>query len=231
MLLWTGAARPGEKDEARAIVMRAIKASGGEAALKKHEAATWTEKGTYYGMGDGLPYVGKLAMQLPGQFRMEVVGVFTIVVDNDKAWMNAGGETKKLEGEALKRQQHNQKAGLITSLLPLKDQAFKLAAVDSVEVDKKMAVGVKVTRKDYPEVKLYFDKESGLLVKNQLKVYSEEEQKEVTQEQYLSKYKEIDGAQVPTHIVIKRDGKLFVETDIVELKAAGKLDAKIFAMP
>jgi hypothetical protein len=230
LILFSGSARPGEKDEARAIVMRAIKASGGETALKKHESMTWTEKGTYYGMGDGLPYTGKMAVQLPGQFRMEIEGVFVIVVDNDKAWMSAGGDTKPIEGEALARQQRNQKAGLISSLLPLTDKAFTLTVIDGAEVDKKPAVGIKVTRKDYPEVKLYFDKASGLLVKNQVKVFSDEEKKDVTQEQFFSKHKEIEGAKVPMHVVIKRDGKLFVETDIMDLKV-GKLDAKTFAAP
>jgi hypothetical protein len=53
----------------------------------------------------------------------------------------------------------------------------------------------------------------------------------VTAEIYYSKYEEIDGARVPTRFVMKRDGKLYVEADVSDYKAVGKLDDAVFAKP
>src|SRR5205807_2708706 len=69
------------EDDARAIVNKAIQAAGGEKKLAKHNAVTMKEKGTYYGMGEGLPYTGNYSFQWPNQFRMEIEGVFLIVVN------------------------------------------------------------------------------------------------------------------------------------------------------
>ena len=55
----------------KAIIERAVKAQGGEDKLARFNAYTYTEKGKYYGMGDGIDYVGKYAVQLPDQFKME----------------------------------------------------------------------------------------------------------------------------------------------------------------
>jgi hypothetical protein len=90
---------------------------------------------------------------------------------------------------------------------------------------------VQVTRKDYPTVKLYFDTKSGHLVKSQFKTKSQEQKyKEVMAEFQFSDFKTVDGVTMPHHFVLKHDGKLFVEANVTELKAA-KLDAKTFAKP
>jgi len=231
-LTWSvGLVRSGDKSEPHAVVAKAIKAVGGEDKLKKHNAQTWREKGTYYGMGDGIPYTGKYAVQWPDQFRMEIEGVFIIVLTKDKAWVSANGETKELTPEEFANQRKAHLAGWVTTLLPLKDKSFALAALGKAEVDKKPAVGVKVTRKDIPDVSLYFDQDSGVLVKSTFKVFSDEQKKEVKQDIYYQNYREVEGAKVPGRIVIHRDGKRFVEADNSDLKAAGKLDDKIFSKP
>lgn len=226
------AARSGDGDKAREIVAKAIKASGGEKNLMKHNAVTWKEKGTYYGMGEGIPYTGSYAVQWPGQFRMDIEGVFTIVLDGDKGWMSAGGETKEMSKDELAVQTTARKAGWITMLTPLSDKAFQLTALGDVQIDKQAAAGVKVTRNDYPEVKLYFDKKSGLLIKSEYRNRSPEQAfKEITQEAFYHDHRAVDGAQVPRKMVLKHDGKLFVEAENTDYQAHGKLDAKRFAKP
>src|SRR6516162_5757230 len=64
LLLGSGALlRSGEGEDGRAIVAKAIKAAGGADNLAKHKSATFKGKGTYYGMGKGLPYSGNYAFQ------------------------------------------------------------------------------------------------------------------------------------------------------------------------
>src|SRR4051794_5560973 len=97
---------PGEAPNGRAIVEKAIRSVGGEANLAKHKAATWKQSGTYYGLGDGLPYTGTYSVQWPGQFRMEIENAFIAVLNKDKGWMVAGGEVKEMSKEQLAVQQH-----------------------------------------------------------------------------------------------------------------------------
>jgi hypothetical protein len=232
IVVWSGAAWSGDDADPRAIVTQAIKAMGGEKNLATHNAATWTEKGTYYGMGEGLPFTGKYAARMPDHFRMEIEGVFTIVFTGDKGWIHAGGDTKEMTEEQFAVQKNDHRAGWIATVLPLKDKAFALTALPEIKVDDQPAAGIKVARKEYPEVKLYFDKKTHLLVKSEWRTKSSEEKfKEVTAESYYSKYQEIDGAQVSTRMVMKRDGKPYVEADVMDYKAAGKLDDSVFAKP
>ncbi len=223
--------RPGEEADGRAIVNKAIKAAGGADKLAKHKSVTFKGKGIYYGMGKGLPYTGTYAVQWPDKFRMEIKGFYMMVLDGDKGWTKKEKETKEMTKEEVAQEQSNQKAGWITTLLPLADKAFQVKAIGATKVDKQDALGVKVTRKDYPDVTLYFDKQSGLLVKSSFRFQSAaEKSKEVTQDNYYKEHREIDGVQLPSKMVIKRDDKLFVEEEISDYKA-GKLDAKIFGRP
>ncbi len=144
--------------------------------------------------------------------------------------MNFGGESKELGKDELANQIKDHKAGWICTLLPLKDKAFMLSVIGEAQVEKKPAVGVKVTRKDYPEVQLYFDKDSGRLVKSAYRSFAQDQMKEVNLEHYYKDYKEMDGAQVPARVVIKRDGELFIDATMSELKT-GKIDNKVFSKP
>lgn len=228
----SGPARSGEDKDARAIIDKAIKAVGGEAKLAKLKAMTWKEKGTYYGMGDGLPYKGIYAVQWPGQFRMEIEGVFTIVLNNDKGWTEAGGTVTEMTKEQVALQMQSQRAGWIASLVPLAEKEFKLKSLGEAQVGKKTANVVQVSHKDYPDVKLYFSKETGLLVKSEFRTKAPEMQlKEVTQSAYYSDHRDVDGLKMPFKLEVKHDDKIFVEAEMSDVKLPGKLDAKVFAKP
>jgi hypothetical protein len=225
-------ARADDQADARAIVAKAIKAAGGEEALKKHSATRSKESGTYYGMGgDGFPYTGEYAVQWPHQWRMDIAGVFMIGLNGDKGWISANGETRDMSAEELKIQQDAHYFRWIATLLPLKDKKFKLATAGETKLSDRAAVGVRVSAEKHADISLYFDKESGLLVKTEHRAHSEEQSKEVNEETFLSDHKEIDGAQIATKIVIKRDGERYIEAETLELKAVGKLDDGVFAKP
>src|SRR5262245_917636 len=126
LFTFTALAWAGEND-ALAIVNKSIKAYGSEKALAKQKAAKLKETGTYYGMGEGLPYMGVYAYQQPGQFRMEIQDVFTLVFNKDKGWVSGGGETKDMTKEQVAIQKGEQQVREMTSLLTLRDKAFTLA--------------------------------------------------------------------------------------------------------
>lgn len=224
--------RSGDPRDPRALVEKAIEAMGPEEELKKHQAATWNEKGTYYGMDEkGAPFNGKYAVQWPDQFRMEIEGVFTMVLDGDKGWVKMGEETQEMDQKQLAAMQLTQKAGYLTTLLPLRDKAFKLSFAGEDTIYNRPAVAVLVERAGYPKVKIYFDVGTGLFMKSEFKSLSLETGKEILNENFVKNYKRIEGIRTPTTIMMKQDGKLFVEADIIDLKAAGTLDKSLFAKP
>lgn len=234
LLLASGnALQPGEPPAPRALVEKAIEAIGGHEALEKHKAAMWTEKGTYYGMGEkGLPFTGKYAVQWPDQFRMEIENVFTMVINGAKGWVKSGDKTLDMDQKQLDVMIFNHKAGYMATLLPLKDKAFQLSNAGEAKIYERPALAIKVSREGYPEVKLYFDQATGLPMKIEYRTKSPEKDfKEVTTETYYKNYKRVEGIRTPTTIIIKQDDKVFVEADITELKAVGKLEDSTFAKP
>jgi hypothetical protein len=226
------ASKADDQDQARAIVDKAIKAMGGAEKLGKFKNQTWSAKGTYYGMGDGVPFTANYAISLPDKFRFEVEGFMIVVFNGDKGWRQLMGETQEMDKEQLANQKDDLYVGQVASLLPLSDKAYTLTLLGETKVEDKPAVGVKVTHKDRPEVKLYFDKENGLLVKSEAKAKSAEEgNKEVNQESIYGNYQQVDGAWLAGKVTIIRDGKKFVEAENSDWKSAEKLDDKLFSKP
>jgi hypothetical protein len=79
-------------------------------------------------------------------------------------------------------------------------------------------------------VKLYFDKESGLLVKTESRVKDDNGQ-EVTEETLLSDYRDVQGTRQAMKQTVRRDGQPYLECEITECRLAERLDAGVFARP
>lgn len=223
---WSGGTPP-----ARAIIDKAIAAGGGEEKLAKFQTATMDEKGTFYGMGDGIEYTGKYALERPDKFRMEIQGVFIMVLNGDKGWIQSGGTTNEMKKEQIASEQFNHKAGWMMSLLPLKDKAYTLKSAGSAKVGNVETNVVVVSRKDYPTVKMYFDKKTSHLIKSEFKSKAADmEFKEVVMEYAFSDHRTVEGATMPHKFEIKRDGKKFVEAEHT-MKAVKEHPAKTFDRP
>jgi hypothetical protein len=231
-LVCIGVTRADDQKDARAIIDKAIKVSGGEKRLSQVKAETWEEKGTYYGMGDGLPYIGKYAAQWPDKFRMEIKDVFTIVLNGDKGWVSSFGNVEQMSKEQLAEQMATQYVGNVSRLITLGDKKFTLATLKDTKVGDAVAVGVKVSSKDHPDVKLFFDKESGLLIKSENMGKSEEfGDKEILQETSFANYKDFNGMKVATKLVMHYDGKKYIEAEVTKHKELDKLEASLFEAP
>ena len=133
---FTSPLKADDADQARAVIDKAIKAQGGEEKLAKFKSHTWKNKGTWYGMADGVPYTANYAVAWPDKFRFEVEGGFmTVVLDGDKGWMQAMGDTHEMSKEELAQQKEELYAGRVITLMPLKDKAFKLSLTGETKVD------------------------------------------------------------------------------------------------
>jgi hypothetical protein len=230
-----GAARAGDAAEARKVIDKAIAASGGAANLAKNKAVTWKGKGTFYGMGEGVPYVGAWSMELPTKLRMEIENVFVLVVDGDKGWTRMGDATQEMSKEQLDEQKQGLYCEWVASLLPFldKDKAkdLTLSLLPEEKVDNKPAAGVKVTQQGKRDVSLYFDKDSGLLVKSVFDVKDDASGNLVKQEAYYSNYKDVQGIKLAFKNVVKREGKPFVDGELFDYKGSEKLPENTFAKP
>lgn len=216
------------------VIEQAIKATGGAEAIAKQKAMTWEETGTYYGQGSGVPYEGKYAYQWPDKFRMEIVGVFTIVVDSDKGWVSTMGNVTELSAEQLAEQKEQLYASSVTSLVPLgenKDKQFTLTAAGEGKVGDRATVAVKVSSKGHRDITLSFDKETHLLVKFETVVKSEELGKEVDQIITMSEFKDVGGMKMATKYMVTRDGEKFVEAETTSVKFVDKHDDGTFGKP
>lgn len=233
------AVRADDAADAKAIVEKAMTARGDKPG-DKPLAQTWKEKGKFTGGGFALDYTSDWAFQGPDKYRFALVGGFgdvkiaiTAVVNGEKAWQTDGVKTEEITGEKREQTVNEVYHLWVTSLTPLVgEKGFTLATAKGKDIAGKPVAGVTVTRDKKPAMTLYFDKESGLLVKTEVTVRDEfQKWKEVPEEAFFSDYKEKDGRKVFTKMRIVRDGKPMIESTLSDQKAAEKLDAKLFEKP
>jgi hypothetical protein len=227
--------RADDAADAKATVEKGIQAAGGAELLNKFKAETIKAKGKFYGMGEGIEYTSEVNFQEPNKSRTHVDAggfQFTQIVNGDKGWIDLNGDVNEMNKEMLEEAREEQYAANVARLTPLSQEGYMLSSLGEAKVGDHAAVGVKVSHKGHRDVKLYFSKDSGLLVK------VERKGKDVmgggvefTGETLLSNYKKVEGVQVPFKTTINRDGKKYIESETQEAKLFEKLPDKLFAKP
>lgn len=237
----TAPARADEADAkaAKALVDKAIKAHGGADTLAKFPASTLKFKGSFHGMGMDLPMTGDIASVGADKMKVDLTieaGGQSIpisnVVDGDKGWVKVAGNVMDMTADQLAEAREEGHAGWLATLVPfVKGDGLTLATGGEQLVADKPALGVKVSAKGRRDVTLYFDKESGLLVKHELTVKDEGTGQEVLEETVHSGHKDVQGTKQAAKLVTKRDGKLYLQVEVTEQTMAEKLDGGTFAKP
>jgi hypothetical protein len=230
--------RAADAPDANAILDKAIKAIGGEEKLSKVKVASWKAKGTVTFGGNDNPVTTQSTMQGLDHARLELEGEFggnpfkgVTVVAGDKGWRDFGGNRMDLDKDALANEKRTIYLMWVPiTILPLKGKEFKVEAIAEENAGDKPAAGIKATGPDGKELRLYFDKESGLLAKMVAKVIGFMGD-EYTQETTFSDYQEMGGIKKATKLQSKRDGEKFIEQQITEFKVLDEVDAKTFAEP
>lgn len=220
--------------DAKAIIDKAITAFGGVDAVKKQSNSQWSDTGTYHGMGDPIQYQGKYSMSLPSKSRMEIVGVFMIIIDGDKAWMKTSDGVMELGADDVKEQKQVLHVGYITSFVPFAkgEEGYKFSLAGDADIDGEACVGVNCERDGFRSVKMEFSKKTNLLMRATYQVKaSEQGNKEVSEEAYYRNWKKEDGVMSPRKMVINRDGKKYVESEPTKIEYLETIDAGVFAKP
>jgi hypothetical protein len=237
VLSLTAASRAAD-DDAKAIIVRAIKASGGEEALTKYPAAQTRAKGKIELFG-GLEFTQESSFMLPDKFKeavdMEVMGQKVRVVsifNGSKMSIEANGMEVPVDDkikETLKGAGHMLKVARLVPLI--KEKGFELSAMGEVTVEGKPALGVRVAAKDQKDISLYFDKKTDLLVKMEHRTIDQMSGNEITEERIITEYGKTDGVPTAKKVVVNHDGKKFMEVEILETKRLEKIDDSEFAKP
>jgi hypothetical protein len=225
--------------DAKAVVDQAIKALGGADKLAKVPATTFKCKGTADLKKKG-EFTGTWSVQLPDKYHAELElseggnnESAILVVNGDNAWAHEAGRnrTEEAPADAVPMLKADFGAVLLAhTLTPLAGKEFKLSSLGEVKVNDKAAVGVKAERKDHPDLDLFFDKETHLPVKAEVRV-KEPGGEEVLHAFFFSDYKEADGLKHFAKITVHRADKEVFVMELSELKRLEKLEAKLFDKP
>jgi hypothetical protein len=226
------AAKPSE------VVARAIKAHGGLDNLKKLKASFDKSKGKVHVLGQVADFTSESSLQLPDRLRTEIQSkfgdqdfTFIQVVSGGKGWNKIGDSTTEMDKDMLAEAKEQLNAHSITHLACLVDKEYKLSPLGEVKVGDRPAIGVRVERKGYRDVSLFFDKEKSLLLKMETRTKDIMQGQEYTSTALYDDYKKVEEIMVAHKVKIERDGNPFVEAEITEAKVSEKLDDSVFEKP
>jgi hypothetical protein len=231
-----------EAADAKAVVDKAIKAMGGSDKLAKTPATTFKCKATVSDDGKKeADFNGTWSIQLPDKYRAEVelthdgkTETVTIVINGDKGWAHKTNENKTEDAPADALAVIRADFGAIHlahNLVPLTGKDYKLSSLGEAKVDNRAAIGIKVERKDLPDVDLFFDKETNLPVKAEVRVKERTGAEEMMHTFLFQDYKEADGTKHFTKLILHRGDKEAMVMELSELKRLEKLEATLFDKP
>ncbi len=241
-LILAGPAR-GE-DDARAIVEKAIKAHGGADKLAKLQRIRINMEGAMIVNQDPvptvMPFAGEDTWSFPEKSKRVIwIGykgsatVYVQVLAGDKGWIHVLGKTTALAKEQLAELQEQNYEHQLDHLLVLREKQYQLTCLDEIKIDGRRATGVKVTSKGHRDVKLYFDKQTGLLAKREHLTLNllDAADKEVLQEDFFLDYKEFAGVKHWGKMITHHGGKKSAEAVVTEIKFLDKVPEKEFEKP
>jgi outer membrane lipoprotein-sorting protein len=229
-----------------AVVKKAIDAHGGADNLNKYKAGKTKMSGEVSVGGMDIEFTGTLAFSLPDRYKLvinaELAGekmVMEQVVKGDeiKTFLKVGGEAVPL-GDLEDQKEEAKTAAVLQDaeqLTPLLDaKKFTLKSASDADVNGKKAAVVVVQPKALKkEVTMFFDKESGLLLKTAHKTTDRNEagdKTEILEESYAEEYKKVKGIQVPLRATVYHDGKKFMTVKLSDYEVLEKLEDKEFTV-
>jgi hypothetical protein len=228
-----------DKDkDVQAVLDKAIKALGGAEKLGAIKAFTFKGKGKISFDDNDNEFTVATTTQGLDHTRSEFEGEFmgnkvkgVTVLNGDKGWRRFGDMGMEMDKDGVANEKRNLYLQVVpVTLVALKGKDFKVKAAGDEKVGDKPAVVLEITGPDGKTFKLFFDKESGLPVKQVAKVVGFTGD-EFTQETTFGDYKELGGIKKATKVEAKRDGKKFISQEITDFKPLEKVDAKTFEEP
>lgn len=224
-------------EEPKAIIEKAIKAHGAKEAVAG-EGMSYKSKGQVFVQGLEIGFSGKSVRLFPDRMRQDIEAEvngnamkMTVAYSPKGGWMEMNGAAQDMPETQLTSMKHEMHAARCCQLTPLLKEPFKLEALPAAEVEGKKAVGVKAVAKDQPDVSLWFDADSGMLVKAAYKTIDPNQGSEITQEMFFKDYKDFGGQKMFTKLLVKREGEKYLDLEASDYKKEPKVDEKLFDKP
>jgi hypothetical protein len=227
------------QEDAKEVIRKAILAAKMPQDDKTYHE-TWREKGKMTAMGMTIPYDAQWAFEAPGKYRFAMKMTFQgqnmemlFVQNGVKAKESAMGQSRALEGEKLEETTHSAYQFWVISLRPLfRETGFTLTLLPSQMFAGQPVTSVKVSRQGKRDVTLHFDKRTNLLAGCSDRVKDEfQNWKDVPQVSEFSGYtKGTNGEMNFTKMVVKRDGKVMLESQLSEYQRSEKLQGDLFKL-
>jgi hypothetical protein len=199
LVCW-GVAEARGADDPRALVARAIDAVGGRKLLEQRLASISRVKGKIQPEGpggDAFAVEGAVFSEPGGRSRLnlqfEVAGAkhdAVIVLDGPRSWRAIDGEVTPYGADEVKALDASAYRDRVSGLVALlDDKSFALEPLAEAKILGRPAAGVKVSSKGQPDMSLYFDRETGFLVKYSYRGKDPEDPKEALREMVLADYR------------------------------------------
>jgi hypothetical protein len=225
-------------DEVTDLRDRALKAFAKDPTdIKKMRVHTLKAKGTMKIGNEPMPATFEQSAVWPGQVRFfwewgtgAAKNSVTIAGANDGGWRRIGtGPAMDMSIEEKNDLRADAYAMWVATLSTLSDTDTKLAVATPIKINGDPAFGLKVTRRSFPDVTLYFDEKSGLLRKTTYR--SREAGVTLNKELTYDGHKPTKGLMLPTKETIVIQGKEAFLWGELEYEFPEKIDAKVFEMP
>ena len=215
---------PGPADrEPRAVIEAAIAAHGGADALARLRGVRLTAEGAIERGGETVRFTAEYAIRAP-DFQRTIVTVageaegIVRVLAGGKAWQRAGGTTRALAGDELADFRDGVYQNHLRTLRPLvAEKGFDLSPAGEARVSDRPAVGVRVAAAGRPDVLLYFDAGTSLLVKLERRSRGADG-REQTLEAFFEDYKAVEGVQYPRAVTTRHDGRPYLRLTVTGVR-------------
>jgi hypothetical protein len=223
--------------EATAIINKAIKAHFPKGTDTKKQSVRTKAKGTLHVGGMDLPFTQEVSVQ-NGMFKevmeLEAGGqkvLVTSVFNGKEAWIRAGPQDVKVTDEILNEfKDAAYSMGMMQGMF-FKDKTVKFSLIGEAKVKDKDAIGVTISREGKKDISVYFDKKTGLMAKIEKRGRDFQSGQEVQEERFILEYQDVNGNKSAKKIEVLRDGKAFLEAEILEVQSLEKIDDSEFAQP
>lgn len=217
---------------------RVLKAQAPDPAdIKKFRNFTMKAKGVSKLAPEPLPGTFEMAATYPGHMRLTwefgkegAKSSVTLCGTDDRGWKKGSNfPLADMTVEEVNDFRADAYAIWVSTLITLEDRDNRLSAAGKSKVASTPVVGLKVARRPWPDVTLWFEEKSGLLRK--MTYQSREAGALLSKEMSFDGHKEVSGLEVPTKYTMRVNGRdVYLWTDI-EYAFPARIDPAVFAKP
>jgi hypothetical protein len=227
-----------ERKVALARLNRAIEAHGGEKVLAKLNVQVQRFRGKMHYAAENFDYETERELKLVFPDRLRLTAKFyapdprvsSIRINGKSGWRSAAdGIVAKMPAEEYRDVKEEIQFMRILSLAPLKEEPYVLRPIEGEKVNRRDTDAIEVECPLHLPVKLYFDRQSGLLVR----AYGRHREKGEIQIRDVLFYdhKSFEGVVLPTRIDDLRNGIALIVNNTVEYSFPSQIDPKDFENP